>query len=578
MLVTKFKNLCLKIHYTCALDLALKSFIKFKTGALKFPGFAFIVGNKNKLKGVITDGDIRRAYAKNINISSSKVSQIMTKDPIVINAKVKHNEISNVVNTLLLKKKRLEAPYIKQIVITNSRNNVVGVIDYNELNNTLISQEKNVCVVGLGFVGLTYAVIAASRGYTVHGVDINNKLIKSLQKCHTDVEEPQLLQILKNSIKQGNIKFSTNIKNFKSNIYIIAVDVPLKKKKPDFTNLKKVITSISKKLKKGDLIILRSTLPLQTISKIVIPLIKRLSKMIINKDWFLSYAPERTIEGDALKELVSLPQILASSSNNAFVKSEHFLSTISPNIIRAKSFEEAELIKLANNSYRDLSFAFSNYISSISENFNMNAFNVINKANLGYARSQIPCPSPGVGGYCLTKDPFLLNISNNKKQKSNFLLESRRINTFANHFPLRILNQFVKKFNIKKNKINILIVGIAFKGIPETNDTRSSASLKLIEALKRKRYKNIHIYDSVLNSKDLKKINKNYSLDLQLAVNKSDVIFIMNNNPKNIEFDINQLKDQRKRLIFDGWFMLDGQSIEKMPNLTYSTMGYVSKS
>ena len=72
--------------------------------------------------------------------------------------------------------------------------------------------------------------------------------------------------------------------------------------------------------------------------------------------------------------------------------------------------------------------------------------------------------------------------------------------------------------------------------------------------------------------------NKNYSLDLQLAVNKSDVIFIMNNNPKNIEFDINQLKDQRKRLIFDGWFMLDGQSIEKMPNLTYSTMGYVSKS
>ena len=93
MFVTKFKNICLKIHCTCALDLALKSFIKFKTGVLKFPGFAFIVDNKNKLKGVITDGDIRRAYAKNINISSSKVADIMTKDPIVINEKVKQNQI-----------------------------------------------------------------------------------------------------------------------------------------------------------------------------------------------------------------------------------------------------------------------------------------------------------------------------------------------------------------------------------------------------------------------------------------------------------------------------------------------------
>ena len=578
MFVTKFKNICLKIHCTCALDLALKSFIKFKTGVLKFPGFAFIVDNKNKLKGVITDGDIRRAYAKNINISSSKVADIMTKDPIVINEKVKQNQILNVVNTLLLKKKRLEPPYIKQIVITNLRNNVVDVIDYDELYNNLTSQEQNVCVIGLGFVGLTYAVIAASRGHTVHGIDINNKLIKNLKKGNTDIEEPQLLQIMRNTIKQGNIKFSTNIKDSESNIYIIALDVPIKNNKPNFTNLKKAITVLSSKLKKGDLIILRSTLPLEATAKLVIPLISKLSKMVINRDWFLSYAPERTIEGDALKELVSLPQILASSSNDAFVKSENFLSTISPNIIRTKSFEEAELIKLANNSYRDLSFAFSNYISSISENFNMNSFNVINRANSGYERSQIPCPSPGVGGYCLTKDPFLLNISNNKKQNSSFLLESRKINSYANLFPLRILNKFVKKFKIKKNKIHILIVGIAFKGLPETNDIRGSTSLKLIKELKKKNYRNISIYDSVLNKNNLKKINRNYSQNLQMSVKQSDVIFIMNNNPRNIDFNINQLKDEKKRLIFDGWSMLDGQSIEKIPNLIYSTMGYVSTS
>jgi len=541
-----------------------------------YPGLCVVIDGQKKFKGLITDGDIRRAYSANIDFSSS-VSLIMTTKPVFLH----ENEISNnpvkLLDTRLREAKHLTKP-VKLIPLINDENLLIDVIDYDSLKNIQNSLYNNVTVFGLGYVGITLAASLANIGHQVTGVDTNKKLIKILREGETHVHEPGLEEMIKHNLSAENIYFETSVKNNNSNIYIIAVGTPLDNNlKPGLEALNQVLLSISKVLKNGDHVMLRSTVPVGVTRDIVIPFLEKESNLLAGKDFFISFAPERTIEGDAMKELKTLPQIVGGYSNRCAELGIKFWSTLASSVVKVSSLEAAELIKLANNTFRDISFAFANELALLASKHNVDAFDLVHQANEGYPRNKIPLPSPGVGGYCLTKDPILFSC-NSKGFRDDAVLgvSSRKINQKASEYPIEVLEEFCKKTNKNMTNLNILIIGIAFKGNPETNDYRGSVSLDVMSMLKKK-VSRIFGWDAVITKQNINNLGFDDYDDLDDVINKSDAILILNNHPDNIISNLYENHNEdRIRLIFDGWHQLDRIDIERNPNLKYATMGYLT--
>ena len=194
------------------------------------------------------------------------------------------------------------------------------------------------------------------------------------------------------------------------------------------------------------------------------------------------------------------------------------------------------MCKLLDNTYRDTIFAYSNQMAKLSEKLNLNLHDLIEKVNFNYSRNFIPRPSPGVGGPCLTKDPYILDdVFKKNNLKSEIILNSRKINeSMVLNIYSRCRHYFLKKGKDIK-KIKIFIIGIAFKGTPPTGDTRFSTSLDLVNLLKTKKVKNIFAYDYDVSRSDLKQLNLNF-LTIEAGFKNSDCVIIMNDKAYKIKY------------------------------------------
>jgi nucleotide sugar dehydrogenase len=385
--------------------------------------------------------------------------------------------------------------------------------------------------------------------------------------------------MLSSNLERDSISFDKVLKDNSNQVYIVAVGTPLNHKlKPDLTSLTQVLIEISKVLKFGDQIMLRSTVPVGVTREVVIPYLEKATSLFAGRDFFVSFAPERTVEGKAMYELKTLPQVIGGFSAKCLEQSVGFWSTLTPMVIRSDSLEAAEMVKLANNTFRDLSFAFANELALIADNYNVDAFELVNAANEGYPRNKIPLPSPGVGGYCLTKDPILFS-SNSKGLRPDAVLglSSRKINERAALYPVKVIKKFAERTELNLKEAKVLILGIAFKGLPETTDIRGSVAIDVLNALKGVVGK-ISGWDAIVKTEDIYKAGFDKVDDLDGAIKQSDIVLILNNHPANVYPGIyNSTSENNKRLIFDGWYQLDKVEIEKNVYLTYSTMGYISQ-
>lgn len=531
-----------------------------------FPGVALVL-NEEKLIGVVTDGDVRRAYSNNIDFNSP-ISEIMSSKPFFIY----ENEINE------LPKEKAEKFFIKKpkfIPILDAKNRVKNILEYNFILNNLQEDDFKVVVYGLGFVGLTLSIAIANNDIEVFGIDNNSNLISNLNKYNSHVKEPGLNQILKSRLNK-NLSFKdsfTNIKKYKKSVFIVSVGTPLlSKNTPDLSAIYSVLSSICTVLSKGDIVMLRSTVPLGTTRKIVIPYLESNSNLKAGVDFFVAFTPERTIEGDALNELRTLPQIIGGYSLNCRKEARNFWSKISKTIVNVESLEAAEMVKLINNTFRDISFSFANEVALRCDQFNINSFDLIKAANEGYPRNKISLPSPGVGGYCLTKDPYLFSHDSHLPFKS-LGEKSREINKYASDYPLKIFKEYVVKNNLIPERLKILISGLTFKGLPENNDTRGSVALELLEKFKAEGY-NIDLFDFSLKKQKTKKFK--LISKLKNKITSYDAIFIMNNHPENSKINFEFINHEKLLFIFDGWDLLNKNQIALYKNITYSTMGYVS--
>ena len=520
------------------------------------------INESKKFVGVINDGDIRRAIIKGANLNE-KIKKYVNLNASIVTEQISEKEASKLITSRVM-----------VLPVIDSFQNVIGYFSFNgrEKNFSLISKE--ITVLGMGYVGLTLSAVLSQVGFRVNGYDTNKKVIRNLKKKITPFYEKGLKKyIIQNNKKK--LFFVDSLKNIKSSIFVISVGTPIDKKKtPNLKNLKKAAETVGKSLVEGNLIILRSTLPVGITRKLIIPILEKFSKMKAGRDFSVSFAPERTAEGNALNELRENPQIIGGFDEKSSEITANFFNTFTHSIVHVPSLEAAEFCKLIDNTYRDHRFAFVNQFVKFSEKMNLDLTKIVAAVNHGYSRNDIPTPSPGVGGPCLTKDPHILSYNLSQNNISPALIKlSRSINErVVTHVHEKILTG-LKKINKEKNKVKIFIIGMSFKGNPETSDIRNSSSLDLIKKLK---YKNIFIYDALVkyNLEVYKKLNLKIS-SLKDGFNKADVVIIMNNHKDFYDLDIyNYINSMNKPSIFiDTWHIFDPLEIKQLKGIIYYGVG-----
>ena len=408
------------------------------------------------------------------------------------------------------------------------------------------------------------------NGFEVNGFDVNKNLIRNLKKGKLHFFEKNLDKHLSNHKRLMNV--SNNLEKCKSDCYILTVGTPIKNKKPVLKQIEKSILEICKVLKEGDLIILRSTLPINTTNNFIIPIIKKKKNFTPGEDYFISFAPERTVEGNALYELENNPQIIGADDLLSFEKTSNIFNKLTKSIIKVDNIKSAEFAKLVDNSYRDHKFSYSNQLIEPCEKLKINLNSIIDAVNFGYGRNDIAKPSPGVGGPCLSKDPYIF-YGGLKKYSKNLLIDKvRNINNKIPDYVYKKIIQLIKIKGLNLKRIKIFFLGLAFKGEPETSDTRDSTSLKIIK--KFSNLKNIFCYDPVLKKQEIKKLKLRYA-SINSGFKDASVVVFLNNHKsfKNINIETLVKKMKSPAIIVDNWNQVEKNKLVKFKDVKHSGLG-----
>ena len=394
---------------------------------------------------------------------------------------------------------------------------------------------KKICVIGLGYIGLPTACILANSGYNVLGIDINDKVIEKLKNGIPHIEEPELKDIFENAIKSGKLKVSKVIEE--SDVFIISVPTPLtKENKAELGYVKSASTGISRHIRKGNLVILESTSPPGTTEGIVGGIIIKNSGLEAGKDYFLSFCPERVLPGKIIDELVNNNRIIGGINKESAVKAEGIYNSFVNGEIYLTDLKTAELVKLAENTYRDINLAFSNELSLICSEYNIDVWDVIKFANM-HPRVNILNPGPGVGGHCIPVDPWF--ILENIKMKETLIERCRKINK---KIPVIIAEKVIELIKDKQDP-KATLFGVSYK--ENIGDTRESPAVPIIEKLKSEGME-VSIYDPLAE-------NFKYKLSgLEESLRNSDIIILMAGHDRYRDIEPGFMgKLMRTKMIFD---------------------------
>ena len=374
-------------------------------------------------------------------------------------------------------------------------------------------------ILGAGFVGLTLAGrLLDTKDVQVLLIENNPERILQLRSGQSYVLEPGLQSILKTGLAEKTLSVDDPEANDLFEALFVTIGTPKPSMESD-RNFYAVIEQYLEKLEHQGILLLRSTVSIGTTIKV-----KEMCLKNSRSDIRVVFAPERTAEGVALEELRQLPQILGADSEAEYKAAYDLLSSLGFSITGALGSREAEMAKLACNTWRDVTFGFSNELARLSGQLGIDLFNVIETANSNYPRAKIPKPGP-VGGPCLSKDSYILTSSYKTDSSSSVIMKAREVNE-------RIADdvyKFVSRCITANTATKVVLAGLAFKGTPETNDIRDSFAIVLAQKL---RYSFVDLqlqyWDPSINITDLGslEIQKIDELD-----SKDQILILANNSP-----------------------------------------------
>ncbi|MDC3131555.1 nucleotide sugar dehydrogenase [Pelagibacteraceae bacterium] len=363
----------------------------------------------------------------------------------------------------------------------------------------------NISIIGLGYVGLPLA-IEFGKYYNVVGYDVNPYRIKQLQKNNDINGEVSK----KEFISSKKLIFTNNKSDIEDcNIYIVTVPTPINKKNiPDLSLIKNACNLIAKFIKKNNFIIFESTVYPGLTKEFSIPLIEKLTRLSINKDFYCGYSPERVNPGDKKRKLKNIKKIVSGSNSYSL----NFIYKLYTKIIKAgvhkvSSIEVAEAAKVIENCQRDINIAFVNELSMIFDRMNINTDEVLKAALTKWNFLNF---QPGlVGGHCIGVDPYYLTYQAKKfGYNSKIISSGRNVNNNMSNFIVNKLVNSMQKNDIHTDKSNLLIMGFTFK--ENCKDTRNTKILDVIK-LSNKIFKNIDVYDPLANKEEVHTL---YNIDL----------------------------------------------------------------
>ena len=336
-----------------------------------------------------------------------------------------------------------------------------------------MSDGCRVGVIGLGYIGLPTAAIVASAGFDVTGIDVRADVVDTVNRGDIHIIEPDLAGYVRDVVSKGNLRASVTVPE--CDVYLICVPTPVDMSSgrplPDLSFIDAVTDSLIKVLRAGALVILESTSPVGTTDR----LRERLEAAGIDTSKIdLAYCPERVLPGNVIVELQSNARVVGGLSESATVAAMNFYKHFVKGEILGTTARTAEMVKLTENSYRDVNIAFANELSLVCQNLGVNVWELIRLAN-HHPRVSILQPGTGVGGHCIAVDPWFLVSSD--PENTQLIQTSRGIN---DNKPLWVAEQIESEAR-RMNTKRVFCLGLSFK--PDIDDLRESPSLTVVNIL-----------------------------------------------------------------------------------------------
>ncbi len=382
-------------------------------------------------------------------------------------------------------------------------------------------------IIGLGYVGLTLAVAAASSGIDVFGVEVNPHIKKCLEEGRAHFYEPGLDSLIRRCSGKTFHVVDSFPQDVDFDVLIITVGTPLRAdtKEPDFDHIRSALLQIKGIYDASQLVVLRSTVSVGTTRRVVLPFLAQMCGRA-EEEVLVSMCPERTLEGKAVDELRHLPQVISGNNPKAIETAQRFFRKMTPCVVEASSLEEAELIKLYCNTYRDMTFAIGNAFCMAAQEFEVDGGLAIEHANYGYGRSNIAKPG-FVAGPCLEKDAYILIHNMPDCDSKDFILAARKFNESLEDL---VVGWVKKKIGAPDAGKTIALSGMAFKGQPETSDLRGSSSVYIARKLQRAGYR-MQLHDFVALPEEMEALGLGRCFgSLYDACQDAGLLLVLNNH------------------------------------------------
>lgn len=373
-----------------------------------------------------------------------------------------------------------------------------------------MNQNKKICVIGLGYIGLPTASLLANRGYNVHGVDVVQSTVDTINQGKIHIVEPELDTFVQSAVNSGKLKAS--LLPDVADIFIIAVPTPFHEGYvPNVDYVISATKAIASYIKTGDIVILESTSPVGT-TELVEKTLKE--ENIDTTKLYIAHCPERVLPGHIMRELVENDRIVGGLTPEATEKTVEFYKTFVSGEVLSTDARTAEMAKLTENSFRDTNIAFANELSMLCDKFDINVWELISLANR-HPRVNILQPGAGVGGHCIAVDPWFIVHAGGETAK--IIRTAREVNNYKTEWTIeKIKNAALKFENENGRKAKVACMGLAFK--PDIDDLRESPALYIARRLKADGLDVIAVEPNI-------ELHKEFEIvDYKQAIEKADIV------------------------------------------------------
>ncbi len=331
----------------------------------------------------------------------------------------------------------------------------------------------DVCVLGLGYVGLPTAAVLATRGKRVCGVDTRSDVVATINEGRIHIVEPELDALVRAAVAAGRLRAFSAPQP--ADAFLICVPTPFAAgHEPELAYVEAATRSLVPALRPGNLVVLESTSPPGTTRDMVARILEDEGGLVAGRDVFVAHAPERVLPGAVIREVVENDRVVGGVTTACTEAAASFYETfVSGEVLRCTA-DTAELVKLAENAFRDVNIAYANELSNVCDKLGLDAWEVIQLANR-HPRVNILRPGPGVGGHCIAVDPwFIVAVA---KERTPLIQAARRVNDERPHQVVAQVRTLAERFK----RPRIACLGVTYK--PDIDDVRESPALEVVREL-----------------------------------------------------------------------------------------------